>query len=898
MRAAGLSPFRSVCAKALAVAFLFALYPLHTPAAEVLGRVVDAESGSPLPGAHVSVTAGSSGTPILLTTSGDGSFRARDLPDGPCLVEVRFIGYRKETLRLKAADAALPVLIALEPTLLWLDEITVRSVSRRPEKAVDAPAFVQVLDGAEILDRPALTPVEHLKSMAGVDVATAGLTQSRVAVRGFNNVISNSDRLLILTDFRNTRVPSVRINNFQLIPTINEDIDRIEVVAGPGSALYGPNAANGVMHIITKSPFDSQGGHVTLGAGERGLFTSSFRQAGLLAPKVGFKVSGRYTRGRDWSFDDPAEPDSIQKGVATLSGRQPVGGVVSNARKRHVEAASLDARFDLRPADGLAVVLSAGASRSSSVNLSDFGAIQHHDWRAYYVQARASTDDFFAQVFLNRGDLDNPDAYLLRTGDLVVEKSTAAVAQVQHGLTLVDGRQRLTYGLDAFLTRPNTEVTINGRNESSDDVDEYGAYVQSETMVTGRLKAVLAGRLDHHSHLDDPVFSPRVGVVFSPEPEQSLRVTYNRAFTTPPNPVLFLDINFAPSLGPLPFPLQGLGIPKTGFTFRRDAAAGAGGLTMQSPFNPAGPADRLPAEATQMWGTVVGLMAAAGVDISGIPAPGPGDVETSLRLLNTATGTFDPVSPADVRDLPAFEPSITNTVEVGYRGVVSDRWILDATVYRSRVENFISALSVRTPNVFYDASSLTGYLTTFMPADQAAGLAGGIAAIPVGTVAPEESGVTNPANIVLTWVNFPGDITLYGGDLSVAFHPGPRWQLAGQYAYVSDHFFPRDGRLLEDIALNAPKHKLSGSVRYAGADGWSGQVRVRFVDGFPVRSGAYSGDVEAYWTADVNAAWSLPFSPGTRLTASVSNVFDNRHQEYVGAPQIGRLAQVQLMQSF
>ena len=130
------------------------------------------------------------------------------------------------------------------------------TASRRPEKLLDAPASITVLESRDIASRTALTATEHLKALPAVDIITAGLNQSRVVIRGFNDLLSGS--LLSLVDYRITRIPAIRLNAFQLIPTSNDDVERIEVVSGPASALYGPNSASGVMHVITKSPFDSK----------------------------------------------------------------------------------------------------------------------------------------------------------------------------------------------------------------------------------------------------------------------------------------------------------------------------------------------------------------------------------------------------------------------------------------------------------------------------------------------------------------------------------------------------------------------------------------------------------------------------------------------------------------
>jgi len=102
---------------------------------------------------------------------------------------------------------------------------------------------------------------------------------------------------LVLTDNRLSGCRRSVSNAYNFIPTSDLDIDRIEMVSGPGSALYGPNAAAGVMHIVTRSPFESEGTTVSLGGGERELMLGSFRHAGSVNHRFGYKVSGSTMKG-------------------------------------------------------------------------------------------------------------------------------------------------------------------------------------------------------------------------------------------------------------------------------------------------------------------------------------------------------------------------------------------------------------------------------------------------------------------------------------------------------------------------------------------------------------------------------------------------------------------------
>ena len=126
-----------------------------------------------------------------------------------------------------------------------------------------------------------------------------------------------------------------------------------------------------------------------------------------------------------------------------------------------------------------------------------------------------------------------------------MDRSQLLVGQIQHGATVWGGRQNFTYGADALFTNPRTDGTINGWYEEDDQTQEYGAYLQSETAISPMLDLVLAGRVDLHSALPDPIFSPRAALVFKPREGQALRVAYNRAFSTPSSLNQFLDLGSA-----------------------------------------------------------------------------------------------------------------------------------------------------------------------------------------------------------------------------------------------------------------------------------------------------------------------------------------------------------------
>lgn len=132
-----------------------------------------------------------------------------------------------------------------------------------------------------------------------------------------------------------------------------------------------------------------------------------------------------------------------------------------------------------------------------------------------------------------------------------------------------------------------------------------------------------------------------------------------------------------------------------------------------------------------------------------------------------------------------------------------------------------------------------------------------------------------------------GNIDYWGVDVAAEVNATDELTIFGNTSVVSEDSF--EGDAVGNIALNAPAFKAKGGVDYGLPAGFSVGATIHHVDGFPVRSGPYVGDVAAYTLLDVRAAYNIPAVPGLRLTLTGKNVLDNRHREFVGAPSLGRM---------
>src|SRR5437660_57237 len=192
--------------------------------------------------------------------------------------------------------------------------VEVTSVSRRPDPLARAPSAIQVITQQDIRRSGASSLPEALRLATNLEVAQVDSRQWAISARGLNSTTAN--KLLVLIDGRTVYTPlfSGVFWDVQDVPL--EDIDRIEVISGPGATLWGANAVNGVINVITRRAADTQGTLLVAGAGnlERG---AAARQGGKLGADGAFRVYGKVSdRDRTLRADGTSAHDSWDSGQA------------------------------------------------------------------------------------------------------------------------------------------------------------------------------------------------------------------------------------------------------------------------------------------------------------------------------------------------------------------------------------------------------------------------------------------------------------------------------------------------------------------------------------------------------------------------------------------------------
>ncbi len=238
----------------------------------------------------------------------------------------------------------------------------VTSVSNAPENLRTSSAAVSVITSEDIRRSGVTSVMEALRGVPGVNVARQEQNKWAISIRGFNHRTSN--KLLVLIDGRSIYDPLFSGTFWEVRDVFLEDVERIEVVRGPGGSTWGANAVNGVISIITKHAADTQGSLVSAGGGTEERVLGSVRHGGKISEDTFYRIYSRYVNRDNGYLAEGASDDSYngQAGfrvdsrlgkdeTLNLQGQIFQGdneGVVGDFNTLHGEGGSVQGRWERR----------------------------------------------------------------------------------------------------------------------------------------------------------------------------------------------------------------------------------------------------------------------------------------------------------------------------------------------------------------------------------------------------------------------------------------------------------------------------------------------------------------------------------------------------------------------
>ncbi len=272
----------------------------------ITGRVTDSRTGAGLVGVNVVLKGTRTGT----ATDRDGNFTLDAGPAETGRLVFSLIGYQSTEKDVTATERT--VSVALSEGGVLTQEVVV-SASRVAESILKSPVTVEKLDARSIRETGAANFWDALNNVKGVDLGTQSINFKSVNLRGFG--ANNNTRVVQWFDGMDSRSPGLGFGFGNVAGVSELDVDNIEVVPGAASALYGPDALNGIVLTTSKSPFDYQGLSVQIKNGLNNINSAAIDKPTLLTDyavryaksfndRFAFKVNAAYFKATDWIASD------------------------------------------------------------------------------------------------------------------------------------------------------------------------------------------------------------------------------------------------------------------------------------------------------------------------------------------------------------------------------------------------------------------------------------------------------------------------------------------------------------------------------------------------------------------------------------------------------------------
>ncbi len=393
----------------------------------------------------------------------------------------------------------------------------VTSASRLSQSPLDAPNATAIITAQDIRMSGVTQLSALLRRVAGVEVASVAPYHAELSIRGLNQRSSN--KVLLLLDGHPIRKDFNGSSWIDMLPVMVDDIERIEIIRGPASALYGADAFSGVINVITRAP--GEGSFVVGRFGNGGQYQGAASFAGKVGRDISYRVTGGYLQA--YNFARVVGPDRVDIRTPNGESKRGVNGIVANGdmRWQYAKRGTVSLGGNVLTGD----VTIQGISRLHQVVADPAYEGQAYALVTTPVGIRISTTfDRLAghpqPAYIAPGSIADARSFIRQElYDLDVSWSDDFELLVPQTFT-VGGSYRFKYVDWTWLDEPHTQHLA-------------GAYMQDVLQLAEPLRLQVGARIDHHPLLSSLQFSPRASLVYRFLDEQSLRLSGGRAFRGP-----------------------------------------------------------------------------------------------------------------------------------------------------------------------------------------------------------------------------------------------------------------------------------------------------------------------------------------------------------------------------
>jgi iron complex outermembrane receptor protein len=415
-------------------------------------------------------------------------------------------------------------------SLAQLGNVEVTTASKEPEEVWKTPAAVFVITQEDIRRSGATSIPEVLRLAPGVEVAQADGDHWSVSIRGFGAVIAS--KLLVLIDGRSVYTPLFAGVYWQVQNTPLEDIERIEIIRGPGGTIWGANAVDGIINIITKSAKETHGSMVSAGGGNVSQGTGAARYGGGNSQGFNYRLYGMgFTNG----------PESHSGGSNFDSWRMDQAGFRTDWDRSTRD--SFTFQGDIYHESAGETTQYALYSPPSQVTVDGNAELTGGNLLGRWKRVLNDRSDFQIQAYFDRTNHFEPEFGETR--------NTFDVDFLDH-LTL-PWRQNFLWGLGARVSPANAVQRVPTidflPHEQTDQI--YSGFAQDEIRLFSRLTLTLGSKLEHNNYTGIEV-QPSARLLWNRTPRQSFWGSVTRAVRTPSRLDEDIQINFFAAAMPLP----------------------------------------------------------------------------------------------------------------------------------------------------------------------------------------------------------------------------------------------------------------------------------------------------------------------------------------------------------
>ncbi|PWT77923.1 MAG: TonB-dependent receptor [Bacteroidetes bacterium] len=860
----------------------------------ITGNVRNSQTSEFVPSASVTIKGSTTGT----VSDSRGNFKLTTSQAPPFTLVVSSVGF--ETREIQVTDASAPVQVDFNPSSMLGTEVVV-SASRVPQRILESPVSIEKMNAATIRQLPVPNFYDALPSLKGVESSVQSLTFRGITTRGFNS--NGNTRFNQFIDGMDNQAPGLNFSVANIVGISELDLQNLELLPGASSALYGAGGMNGTLLMTSKSPFDYQGLSVKLQAGVNHIGTVQQPNVGFVPDvmlryakafgRFAFKVNFAYMQADDWRAQDSSNFDRLTNSVkpgfshhddpnydgVNVYGDEinhtyrgipaPLNNVtVSRTGYREEDLVdyntkSLKAGLALhyKITDNIEAIAQGNYGSGTTVYTgSDRYSLRNFNIGQYKLELRGR--NFFLRGYTTQersGEAYNAtalgtilnEAYnpsttwfteyagafytALGGGKTVAQAHDAARAYADRN-RLMPGTPQFNQAKDAITSAYigygpgrngakfndksnlyhyegmydfsqhikifelqagasyrryvlNSNGTIFDDANGSIKVDEYGAFVQAGKRLFDRLKLTASVRYDKNQNFDGR-FTPRVAAVFTVAPNNFIRASFQTGYRNPTNQDQYIDLPIRANtrlIGGLPQIIND--------KYHLDTNPGY-------------------------------------------------TLESVQKYLTTG-------NPADlvVYHFGKFKPeTVSGAFEVGYKGLINNRLMIDASYYYQAYKDFLSYL-----------------------------------------VVIQNLGTPNQANYA-TYVNNPKAVTTQGWALGLDYVMRT-WNVFGNVSYNSI----QEPNSALSSTFNSPNYRFNiGFANKKVYDNIGFNIMYRWQNSFFWNSSFAAGNVPAFGTIDAQINYRLPKAK-TMIKLGGSNVLNHYYQTSFGNPKIGAIYYVAIV---